>query len=363
MKIALFIILTVITFCLTQRNLTDTDRQRVVSALNTFRASRTTFLPLPVVGSMRTITWNTTLENSARASASRCAMGASPCGLAGQRSCSTGENVFLLLTTSTPPVSSAVIDGSQASWTGEHRFYDYFTNSCLSGRRCTQYTLLVKDTNNGVGCAIVDCPNIVGLTFSGNKINMVCHYNAQNVPGVKPYTAVPGSTPAPTTVAATPVPTTAAPTGPTFPPAPLQPVASNVIARLNAHKKTLGQQPYLVNNRIVGYLQDFTKRQAAAGSFLATEISPFYQANRMGGAWCYTNCRASTCNEDFVVNNWLMVAKLSQVQNAAYLYIAMAHFDDASGTRWWTVFWHTSSGNVLDATPSDDSTLDYEGDN
>ncbi|XP_034682109.1 pathogenesis-related protein PRB1-2-like [Vitis riparia] len=117
------------------------------------------------------LVWNTTLQEYAQSYANKRSL---DCLLRRSGAPGYGENLFI----GTPNNYSA--RDAVNAWAAERPYYNYDTNTCMTGRVCGHYTQLVWNTTTSVGCARVPCVN--GSVF------MTCNYYlAGNVIGRRPY--------------------------------------------------------------------------------------------------------------------------------------------------------------------------------
>lgn len=115
--------------------------------------------------------WNTTLQEYAQSYANN---QSSNCQLMLSNSKYYGENLFI-----GTPASYSAVDAVNA-WAAEKQYYNYDTDTCMTGQACGHYTQLVWNTTTSVGCARVPCVN--GSVF------ITCNYYPPgNFIGQRPY--------------------------------------------------------------------------------------------------------------------------------------------------------------------------------
>lgn len=136
----------------------------------------------PPARSMPYVYWLGNLSVSSNNWASQCKWGHS--GTAG-----VGENIYA---TSLRTPNASVFDPRNAvnAWGAEKSAYDYYTNTCATGKICGHYTQIVWAKSTYLGCSFQDCPIIQGLSWPNGGTLVVCQYSPPgNYVGQRPYTA------------------------------------------------------------------------------------------------------------------------------------------------------------------------------
>lgn len=86
-----------------------------------------------------------------------------------------GENIFWGSGNRWTPAQAV------ATWIGERRKYNYWSNSCAYGRECGHYTQIVWRGTTRIGCSRVVCAKGMGVF-------MICNYDPPgNYVGERPY--------------------------------------------------------------------------------------------------------------------------------------------------------------------------------
>ncbi|XP_073473445.1 uncharacterized protein [Aquarana catesbeiana] len=151
--------------------LTNKEKKLIVDKHNFYRSKSD-----PPAANMRTLSWDSTLEELATSYAAKCIWEHNE--ERGHR----GENLFLM------SGSGLDVDMGLADWHNERDFYNFTANTCQEGQMCGHYTQMVWATTERVGCGEKFCEKVEGFE-DGNMYLLVCNYEPPgNFQGQKPFT-------------------------------------------------------------------------------------------------------------------------------------------------------------------------------
>ncbi|MCX2952774.1 CAP domain-containing protein [Lentzea sp. NEAU-D7] len=120
---------------------------------------------------VRPVTWSAALERAAENHATRLAsFGCEP-----EPSGAPGVGETIVSVPEDVSVPEAI-----ALWVDQKAHYDYETNSCSPGKRCSDYTQIVWRDTSMIGGAVARCEN-------GQKIIVVLYNPQGNLVGERPY--------------------------------------------------------------------------------------------------------------------------------------------------------------------------------
>ncbi|XP_060234608.1 GLIPR1-like protein 1 [Meriones unguiculatus] len=133
----------------------------------------------PPAANMNYLTWDKELAKLAKYWAKQCKFSHNPCTETRYRCIekyeTVGENIYLGGIKVTP---SQVVSG----WYNESAYYDFDLNKC--SKTCGHFIQLVWAKTYKVGCAVVNCPHLLGRSAA----LYVCNYTpGGNIPGKMPY--------------------------------------------------------------------------------------------------------------------------------------------------------------------------------
>lgn len=129
---------------------------------------------------MPLLIWSNPLASSSNNWTNKCLWGHS-------RTPHVGENIYAT-SVRTPNSTKFNPIPVVVAWGSEYQYYNYWNNTCQTGKVCGHYTQIIWANTSYLGCSFKDCPTIQGIPWPNGGTLVTCQYYPQgNWVGQRPY--------------------------------------------------------------------------------------------------------------------------------------------------------------------------------